>query len=72
MRSKRCGNCTFFVRIKDWGGTRNGLCDKFDYNVHADSTYAKTCKGYAALQYKRQKTNLVTVYCKNNYSKGDV
>ena len=55
MQPRRCGNCAFFIRLKDLGGSRNGLCDKFDYNAHSDSTYAKSCKGYKAIKYKREK-----------------
>ena len=57
MRPRKCGNCSFFVRIKDWGGGRNGLCNKFDYNVHSDSSYAKSCNGYKAVKYIRLKVN---------------
>lgn len=57
MQPRKCGNCAFFVRIKFWGGTRNGLCDKFDYNVHSDSSYAKSCKGYKSIKYIRVKAN---------------
>ena len=55
MASGRCcGNCKEFVRIKGWGGTRNGLCGKFDYNCHTDSTYAKRCSGYRRKKYIRR------------------
>ena len=55
MKTRTCGNCVYFTRVKDWGSGRNGLCDKFDYNCHTDSTYAKKCKGYKALKYKRKR-----------------
>ena len=58
IRARRCGNCAFFVRIKDWGGSRNGLCDKFDYNVHSDGAYAKSCKSYKSIKYTRAESKL--------------
>lgn len=55
---KICGNCISFVRIKDWGNDRNGLCSVFDYNCCTDSSYAKTCKKYKAKRYKRHNRKL--------------
>lgn len=52
---RSCGQCAWFVRIKDWGGSRNGLCGAFDYNCHADSAYAKQCEGFKTKKYKRKK-----------------
>jgi hypothetical protein len=52
---KTCGNCSNFIRIKDWGGGRNGLCGCLDYNCNTDSSYAKECKHYRAKKYKRVK-----------------
>ena len=48
---KTCGNCNSFQKIKAWGGARNGICEALDYNVHADSSYAKYCKYYKAKCY---------------------
>jgi hypothetical protein len=53
MRSKRCGNCQHFVRIKGWGRWRNGLCDKLDFNLKADSSYAQSCKLYKGKRHSR-------------------
>jgi hypothetical protein len=64
MQSRKCGNCTFFVRIKSWGGTRNGFCNKLDYNVNSDSSYAKSCRGYKSIKYIRVKVS----ESKNNIS----
>ena len=50
---KVCGNCERFIRIKDWGGNRSGMCSAFDYNCSTDSSYAKECKGYKAKKYTR-------------------
>ena len=52
---KTCGNCESFIRIKEWGGERNGMCNAFDYNCKTDSSYAKECKGYKAKKYNRRK-----------------
>lgn len=52
-QSKHCGACRHFIRIKQWGGSRNGLCNKLDYNVHLDSIFAKSCKHYANKKYIR-------------------
>ncbi len=52
---KTCGNCKNFVRVKDWGEGRNGVCSVFDYNCDTDSSYAKKCKGYRAKSYSRDK-----------------
>ena len=54
---RTCGNCQNFVRIKDWGGSRNGLCGVLDYNCHTDSSYAKECKKYSTKKYIRNKTD---------------
>ena len=51
---KACGNCVHFIRIKTFHGRRNGICDKYDYNCHSDSPYAKRCKGYKAKRYQRR------------------
>lgn len=51
---KTCGNCANFVRIKQWGNRRNGLCNVFDYNCHTDSSYAKKCKAYKSIGYVRK------------------
>lgn len=52
---KSCGQCANFIRIKEWGGKRNGLCDKFDYNCHSDSTYATRCVSFKSKKYKRER-----------------
>ena len=54
---RTCGNCANFVRIKSFGRGRNGLCAKFDYNLCADSSYAKRCNGYKSKKYKRGEIN---------------
>lgn len=53
---KTCGNCAYFCRVPGWGDGRNGLCDEFDYNCHADSSRAKRCPGYRRIKYDRVKT----------------
>ncbi len=50
---RTCGSCENFIRIKTFSGTRNGLCGKYDYNCHSDSSYAKECSAYKAKKYKR-------------------
>jgi hypothetical protein len=64
---KTCGNCVCFIRVPLWGGSRNGLCDLFDYNCKTDSSYAKKCKGYSAKPYnrlavKKESKNLIQIY----------
>ena len=56
---KLCGNCKYFIRIKTFNIWRNGLCDKFDYNCHADSSYAKKCSKYHRKRYRRRIKNYV-------------
>jgi hypothetical protein len=53
MKSRTCGNCKHFIRIKNWGSGRNGMCDKLDYNVHADGHFAKGCEKYQSKKYQR-------------------
>lgn len=53
---KTCGNCNYFTKVKYWGKTRNGLCNKLDYSCHSDSSYAKKCEFYKSKRYKRRKT----------------
>ena len=53
-QNKTCGNCSNFIRIKPWGGSRNGLCNVYDYNCKTDSSYAKKCKGYKGKKYNRK------------------
>ena len=55
---KTCGNCYNFLRIKAWGKSRNGMCNMYDYNCHTDSSYAKKCKGYKGIKYKRDKIDI--------------
>ena len=62
---KKCGNCTHYLKMKGptWGVWRNGICGKYDYNVHSDSAIEGEfylniqgvwrCKGYKALRYSR-------------------
>ena len=57
---KSCGQCAWFIRIKDWGGRRNGLCAAHDYNCHSDSAYAKKCPTFKRKKYKRIKCMLST------------
>lgn len=52
---KTCGNCENFIRVKIWGGGRNGMCNIFDYNCKTDSSYAKKCKGYKSKKYTKSK-----------------
>ena len=62
MASKRtCGKCLFFSKI-NWNDKpnstsfgRNGLCDKYDYNVFSDGTYACWCPGYKKKKYVRER-----------------
>ena len=51
---KTCGNCANFIRIKQFGNGRNGICARFDYNCNTDSSFAKECKGYKSKKYKRK------------------
>jgi len=51
---KTCGRCQYFLKVKGWGNTRNGLCEKYDYNVNSDGTYAQKCDGYKSIKYKRR------------------
>jgi len=57
MSSKSCGQCGLFIRIKSLGGKRAGICDKYDYNLKSDSTYAKRCKSFSAKKYNRKVSN---------------
>jgi len=65
MKYKRCGQCEFFLKIK-WNDNaksslpskkRNGICEKYDYNVLSDGTYASICKGYKKKKYERRLNN---------------
>ena len=47
---RSCGNCRSFIRIKDWIGTKSGLCEIKDNPVNIDSTCAKKCKYYKRLK----------------------
>jgi len=47
--NKTCGKCTYFLKV-NWSDPpgslgsrsgRNGLCEKYDYNVSSDGTYAQ-------------------------------
>jgi hypothetical protein len=56
-----CGKCEYFTKV-NWNDRprslcfgRNGLCEKYDYNVCSDGTYARICKGYKHKRYKREK-----------------
>jgi len=56
---RTCGKCMYFCKI-NWndspgsiGFGRNGICEKYDYNVYSDGTYAQKCKGYDGKKYKR-------------------
>ena len=58
---KTCGKCVFFLKI-NWNDKpkglafgRNGLCEKYDYNVMSDGTYAQKCRGYTGKRFKRVK-----------------
>lgn len=51
---RTCGNCVHFIRVKKWGGSRNGMCGSYDYNCKTDSSYAKQCKGFKAKKYNRR------------------
>jgi len=51
---KTCGNCANFTRFKDWGGERNGLCDRYDWSCHSDDAYAKRCPGYKGRRWDRR------------------
>jgi hypothetical protein len=48
-----CGNCDHFIRIKTWGGQRNGMCGKHDSNSHTDSRLARRCESYQRKHYSR-------------------
>lgn len=54
-KNRSCGNCKNFIRIKTWGGYRNGICDAFDYNCTSDSSYAKYCNAFNKNKYNRVK-----------------
>ena len=60
---KTCGRCEFFRKVNwnDRPGSicfgRNGLCEKNDYNICSDSTYAQKCKYYEHRKYNRLKHN---------------
>jgi len=58
---KTCGGCQYFSKV-NWNDRpdsitfgRNGLCEKYDYNVGSDSSYAKNCQGYKGKRFKRIK-----------------
>jgi hypothetical protein len=49
-----CGNCRSFNRIKDWIGTKSGLCEILDKPVNVDSTCAKKCRYYKRLKVTKK------------------
>lgn len=66
---KQCGNCRHFLRVKKWGGSRNGMCNKLDYNCHSDSSYARFCKHYTAKKYNRKPNTFITNAASDSTSK---
>lgn len=61
--SRTCGKCKFFLKA-NWNDSpgdihfgRNGICDKYDYNVVSDGSYAVSCDGYSGKRYNRDKAN---------------
>lgn len=53
-KSPKCGNCVHFVRVKDWGNGRNGMCGKLDFNCLTDSAFAKKCEHFQAKRFSRK------------------
>jgi len=56
---RTCGRCVNFIKV-NWNDKprsmgRNGLCDKYDYNINSDSTYATQCKGFKKKAWIRKK-----------------
>lgn len=59
---KTCGKCKYFLKInfndKPTFRQRNGICEKYDYNICSDGTYAQKCSGYTGKRYIRHKESL--------------
>ena len=58
---KTCGKCKYFLKInfndKPTFYQRNGICEKYDYNICSDGTYAQKCSGYTGKRYNRHSTH---------------
>lgn len=69
-KSRTCGKCIFFIKVNWHDGPkehlhcfgRNGLCEKYDYNVRSDGTYAAKCKGFKKINYKRSNNHNPSLY----------
>ena len=58
---KTCGKCKNFLKV-NWHDSpndealgQNGICERYDYNVRSDGTYAQSCLGYKGKRYVRPK-----------------
>jgi len=49
-KTKNCGNCRFFTKLKNERFIR-GLCEKLDYSTTSDSSH--NCKHWKPIKYKR-------------------